>query len=215
MRNLFLLLGFSVLFFSCNMVDNTEAKNEAATDEESINLEDYGDPAIISFHAEQAEVISDTSGKQMLVLTNTSILATISAAVHKHNQRLFNAFPVDSLPAVWNSCNAMKFEYELFHEDGVNSVFTFDEGPEMVLEHGHLSNAPLITQTAKVSKTTGGSEGTIYAMLIDAAGNRNKLSFVIEGAQLSEGLYSEVQMSTECVVGVSDYAGALAVPNSN
>ena len=74
---------------------------------EDINLEEYGDPAIISFHADRATVTTDSSG-QNITFDGISVLATLTAAVHKHNQRRFTAFPISELPEAWNSCNAMK-----------------------------------------------------------------------------------------------------------
>ena len=166
-----------------------------------VNLEEFGDPAIISFHAERAIVITDTLG-QRITFKNASTLATLTTAVHIHDKRIFTAFPLNKLPEAWNSCNAMKFENSLFHSDGVNSVMTFSSGS---FEHGHLSTAPLITQTDPIEKTIGEEEGTLYMMLVGAKGDRDALSFEVLEKNLLDGEYLQVQVSTEC----ASSAGAL------
>ncbi|WP_435137506.1 hypothetical protein [Pseudopelagicola sp. nBUS_19] len=168
---------------------------------EDINLEEYGEPAIISFHADRANVTTDSSG-QHITFEGISVLATLTASVHKHNKRLFTAFPISELPEAWNSCNAMKFENNWFHNDGVNSIITFEAGPEGHNEHGHVSTAPLITQTADVLPTLGGDEGALHVMLLDAAYATNSLSFnssvLLKSKPVSNGEYSNVVVATEC-----------------
>ena len=166
-----------------------------------INLEKYGDPAIISFHADSANVTTDSSG-QHITFDGMSVLATLTAAVHKHNERVFTAFPISELPEAWNSCNAMKFENNWFHNDGVNSIVTFASGPEGHAEHGQVSTAPLITQTADVLPTLGGDEGTLRLMLTDAAYSTDSLSFStsvpLNSKNLVDGEYDNVVVSSEC-----------------
>lgn len=170
---------------------------------EDINLEEYGDPAIISFHADRATVTTDSSG-QNITFDGISVLATLTAAVHKHNQRRFTAFPISELPEAWNSCNAMKFENNLFHNDGANSIVTFASGPEGHHEHGHLSTAPLITQTADILPTLGGDEGTLDLMLLDAAYATDSMVFNVsvplKSKPLVDGEYTNVVIATECIV---------------
>ena len=170
---------------------------------EDINLEEYGEPAIISFHADRANVTTDSSG-QHITFNGISVLATLTASVHKHNKRIFTAFPISELPEAWNSCNAMKFENNLFHNDGNNSIVTFDSGPEGLAEHGHLSTAPLITQTADVLPMLGGDEGTLQLMLLDAAHATDSMRFNVSVPLRSktpeDGVYVNVLVATECAM---------------
>jgi hypothetical protein len=170
---------------------------------EDINLEEYGQPAIISFHADRATLTTDTSG-QRITFDGISVLATATAAVHKHNKRIFTAFPISELPEAWNSCNAMKVENNLFHNDGNNSIVTFDSGPEGLAEHGHLSTAPLITQTADVLPMLGGDEGTLQLMLLDAAHATDSMRFNVSVPLRSktpeDGVYVNVLVATECAM---------------
>jgi hypothetical protein len=179
---------------------------------QDINLEDYGDPAIISFHADRANVTTDSSG-QRITFNGASTLATLTSQVHKHNERFFSAFPISELPESWNSCNNMKFENRLFHNDGVNSAVTFSSGPAGHNEHGHLSTAPLITQTSEILATVGGDEGLLVMMLDDAVFEGGNLSFrvrqPIKMRPVSDGVYQEVAVSTECFIGVAGVAIAL------
>ncbi len=173
---------------------------------EDINLEEYGEPAIISFHADRATLTTDTSG-QRITFDGISALATATAAVHKHNKRIFTAFPISELPEAWNSCNAMKFENNWFHNDGTNSFVTFASGPEGHAEHGHVSTAPLITQTADVLPTLGGDEGTLRLMLTDAAYATDSMGFTVSVPLSSktaiDGAYQNLVVSTECFVNVA------------
>jgi len=166
-----------------------------------INLEEYGNPAIISFHADRATVTTESSG-QNITFDGISVLATATASVHKHNQRIFTAFPISELPEAWNSCNAMKFENNWFHNDGANSIVTFASGPEGHNEHGHLSTAPLITQTADALPTLGGDEGALRLMLLDAAYATDSMVFNVSVPLQSkspvDGEYTNVQIATEC-----------------
>ena len=146
---------------------------------------------------------TDTSG-QRITFDGISVLATATAAVHKHNKRIFTAFPISELPEAWNSCNAMKAENNLFHNDGINSIVTFDSGPEGLAEHGHVSTAPLITQTADVLPTLGGDEGTLHLMLLDAAYAADSMvlnvSVPLSSKNPADGEYQNVVVATECVV---------------
>ena len=174
---------------------------------EDINLEEYGEPAIVSFHADQANVTTNSSGQQNITFEGVSVLATATAAVHKHNKRIFTAFPVSELPKAWNSCNAMKLENNWFHNDGANSIITFASGPKGLAEHGHLSTAPLITQTADVTATLGGDEGALHLMMVDAAYATGSLSFSVtvplKSKSVVDGVYQNVTVNTECLCSVA------------
>ena len=203
MRIIILICSFTILLNSCKdkpkaEIFNNDDVSTLNSKKETINLEAYGDPAIISFFAERAIVTSDSSG-QRVTLKDVTPLATVTSRVHIHNKRVFAAFPISELPDSWNTCNAMKFEHGLFHSDGLNSVMTFGAGPSEHIEHGHLSTAPLITQTLKVEKTEGSEEGTLYTMLVNAKGDSKTLSFDIEGTVLTDGEYFQVLVSTECI----------------
>ena len=161
------------------------------------DLEQYGHPAIISISSSSASV-SNIDGTTTLTLHDVPALATLTAAVHKHNERVFSAFPTNKLATAWNSCNAMKLKNGLFHDDGVNSLLAYSDGP-VDSEDGHVTEAPLITQTETIEKTFGGAEGAARAMLVDASFSENDLSFTVRNSVLIEGSYTQVQLVTECV----------------
>ncbi|MDB2548040.1 hypothetical protein N9X60_00395 [Paracoccaceae bacterium] len=167
-----------------------------------IDLEEYGRPAIISFHADSADVTTTASGQQV-TFEGVSVLATLTSDVHLHNSRIFTAFPTSELPEAWNSCNAMKFENSLFHSDGVNSVVTFASAPADHNEHGHVAAAPLVTQTEAVRSTLGGDEGILHVMLVDAEYASGSLSFSVSvplrSKAVTDGEYQNVVVATECI----------------
>lgn len=158
---------------------------------EEIRLEEYGDPATISITSDSALIEGET-----ITLIGVSPLASLSSGIHVHNRRVFQAFPVTELAASWNSCNEMKFENGLFHEDGVNAIIVFSSG---FSEHGHLTTAPLVTSTQEFSDTTGGDEGVLRVMLTEmenlAGGN---IQFRIDAEGISDGEYQEISILTEC-----------------
>jgi len=162
-----------------------------------IDLETYGDPATIFLNAEAAEITFE-KGVGTLTLRNISTLTSISAAVHEHNERVFTAFPTVELPDAWNSCNVMKSEENLFHNDGFNSLIVFDHGS---IEHGHLSSAPLVTATAQITEETGGTEGVLRVMLTDAVyRDEGVMTFAITGDELVASQLTGVQIVTECLI---------------
>lgn len=161
---------------------------------EGVNLEEFGHPAVISFHSDRATLITN-GAERILTLEGPSKLATISARVHVHNERFFEAFPIGELPEAWNSCNSMKLQNGWFHIDGINSVLTFDSGPS---GHGHLSTAPLITNTKTIEKISGDGEGVLYLMLSEAAHSSGRISFKVEG-DAEDGEYLNLEISTECL----------------
>lgn len=166
-----------------------------------VDLEAYGNPAVISWSAAQAS-FEETSGKNVIILSEVSSLATITTNLHKHHQRLFSAFPIAELAEAWNTCNDMKHAEGLFHEDGINAVITFDEATGLTTETEHLSTAPLITSSKKAEPTVGSAEGMMTLMLDDATFSQGVLSFEIKGATSAMvGEISNVNISTECLAG--------------
>jgi hypothetical protein len=158
---------------------------------DEVNLEEYGNPATISINSGSAVIEGQT-----ITLIDVSPLAALSAGMHVHNGRVFQAFPVRELAAAWNSCNAMKFENELFHEDGVNAIIVFSSGAS---EHGHLTTAPLVTATEEFSHTTGGDEGVLRVMLTELENlDDGNIQFRIEGDEIYDGEYQDVSILTEC-----------------
>ena len=203
MKNLLLILFFTFLLISCKNETKIDKSNDNATiinpNFDIVNLEDYGDPAILSFNAERANVISDSLG-QRIIFKGLSTLGTITANVHTHNKRVFAAFPISEFAESWNTCNTMKLQNGLFHSDGFNAIMTFSSGPSGLIEDEHLSVPPLITQTDTVNKTKGMEEGALNLMLLNAKGNSETMSFEIKGRVLSDGQYLQVQVSTECIL---------------
>lgn len=149
--------------------------------------------AIINLHAAHADV-TGAGDEKIITLSLPSKLATMSSRTHLPHQRAFMVFPVSELAGPWNSCNAMKAEHQWFHADGVNSVLTFDAGPS---EHGHVSTAPLLTQSGVVRSTTGGAEGALYLMLTDAIYRDGRLSFKTLG-EVDIGRFENVELNLEC-----------------
>lgn len=91
-------------------------------------MTDFGEPAMIVVAA-PAAVVTEEQDKTVITLENVDRRAGISTSLHKRGARVFDAFPVTELAKAWNSCNAMKEEYKLFHKDGVNSLVMFKAGP--------------------------------------------------------------------------------------
>ena len=171
--------------------------SEAGQELTSVDLEQYGAPAVISWSA--VEALINTEGSMTTIsFTGVSSLATLTANLHKHHQRIYTAFPITELPEAWNSCNDMKTELELFHADGVNTSITFDDATG-ITELGHLSSAPLITAVRTAEKITGGTEGFVTLMMMDARYDNGILSFVLEDQSINtSGTLSGLTVSTEC-----------------
>ena len=93
------------------------------------DLESVGRPALLSFSSDYATVETSATGVTTITFHDVSKLTTITSDLHRHHQRAFAAFPTSELAAAWNTCNAMKFENKLFHNDGVNAIMTFSGGP--------------------------------------------------------------------------------------
>ncbi len=90
MRIIILICSFTILLNSCKdkpkvEIFNNDDVSTLNSKKETINLEAYGDPAIISFFAERAIVTSDSSG-QRVTLKDITPLATVTSRVHIHNK---------------------------------------------------------------------------------------------------------------------------------
>lgn len=171
----------------------------AATSALALDLEEYGDPATISFSADYAVI---TPGKpDRITLHGVSRLATVTAAMHKHNRRIFSAFPVSELPEAWNSCNAMKTELGMFHDDGVNSVVAFAGHSDGIREYSYLSKPTLLTQSQDIEVVSDDAAGAVGLMLIDAKYDGETLEFSVPNALTTisaETIVTDVIVSTEC-----------------
>lgn len=165
----------------------------------SAELSDYGEPAVIELVA-PAAVVENSGGKVILTLKDVDSLATVAAAMHKRDKRIFDAFPVSELPAAWNSCNAMKAENKLFHSDGVNSLVAFDDGPGGQPRTPHLAKAPLVTAPKDTTRISGADEGIARLMLINAAMVNGDLQFDIQGGAIEPGNYEHVRVLAECII---------------
>ena len=164
------------------------------------DLQTYGKPAVLTFSAEYATIDAPQTGTATITFHNVSKLTSLTADLHKHHQRTFTAFPTSELTTAWNTCNAMKFENKLFHDDGVNAVMVFSAGPD-TLESGHLSTAALVTQTQPIETTTGQAEGALKMMMVDAAYANNTLRFNLlpsEKFEAQAATFVDVMVSTEC-----------------
>ena len=170
----------------------------------TVDLEQYGMPAVISWSATEASI--GTEGEKTTIsFTGVSSLATVTGNLHKHHERIFTAFPIAELPEAWNSCNDMKTELSLYHADGVNTSILFDDATG-VTESGHLSTAPLITSNKTAKVITGGAEGFMTVMMIDANYDNGTLSFLLEGESVNtSGTLSGLTVSTECCGWAGEY----------
>ena len=167
----------------------------------AVNLEAFGRPALLTFSAEYATIGSPASGSKTITFHNVSKLTSIASDLHKHNQRTFTAFPTSELADAWNTCNAMKLENKLFHDDGFNTIMAFSVGSDANTESGHLTTAPLITQTKPVEPTAGQAEGALKMMLIDAVYSENNLTFSLlpsKDSSIDPAVFVDAIVSTEC-----------------
>ena len=182
-------------FFLVGLILSSRATAEPEL--KSVDLEQYGAPAVISWSATEASI--DTTGSTTTIsFKGVSSLATLTANLHKHHERIYTAFPIAELPEAWNSCNDMKTELGLFHADGVNTSVSFDDS-KGITESGHLSSAPLITATKTATEITGGAEGFLTLMMIDANYDGGIISFTLEGESINtSGTLSGLTISTEC-----------------
>lgn len=182
-------------FFMVGLILSTQAAAESELT--SVDLEQYGAPAVISWSAIEASI--DTTGSTTTIsFTGVSSLATLTANLHKHHERIYTAFPIAELPEAWNSCNDMKTELGLFHADGVNTSVAFGDSTG-ITELGHLSSAPLITAEKTATEITGGTEGFVTLMMMDAKYDSGTLSFILEGeSRNTSGTLSGLTVSTEC-----------------
>ena len=165
----------------------------------SAELTDLGEPAVIELAAAGASV-NAAAGKTTLTLHKVDELASIAAAIHKRDARVFDAFPVRELPEAWNNCNAMKEEYHLFHKDGVNSMVIFDSGPASKNRPSYLAKAPLITAPKDRTRVPGDDEGIARVMLVNAVMASGDLTFDVINGAIEPGNYSNVRIMTECVI---------------
>ncbi|MEH6548343.1 MAG: hypothetical protein V7711_18670 [Pseudomonadales bacterium] len=154
------------------------------------------EPAAIEIVAPSATVVI-ANGKSTITLHDIDKLAGIISALHK-NSRSFDAFPVAELTEAWNSCNAMKEDMMLWHEDGLNSLVIFHSGVDADPKNTHGAKAPLVTAPKDTTRTLGGDEGIAKLMLVDATLVNNDLSFDIKGGVLATGDYTRVRVITEC-----------------
>ncbi|WP_395660781.1 hypothetical protein [Aestuariivirga sp.] len=162
-------------------------------------LADYGEPAIIEVVASQAVVV-EAGGHKTIMLIDVDRLATVVAALHKQDNRVFEAFPTAKLPAAWNSCNEMKEQNKLFHQDGANSLVAFDNGPEAANATPYLAAPPLVTAPRDRKRITSDSEGMARLMLVNAAFVSGDLHFTIKGGSIKLGKYDRVRVLTECIL---------------
>lgn len=176
-------------------------------------LNDLGEPAIIELIAPNATVRHADDGKTFLTLHNIDKLTTIAAGLHKPNQRFFDAFPLSELAPAWNSCNAMKEIYHVWHPDGVNSLFIFQSSP-FVHSTDHSPQASIAFRTPHPRHD---QPGTAKLMLTHANyqsiqwlhSTTAQLTFEVQGNSLKTGPYQQVRVMTECVLPLLLAAGLL------
>lgn len=165
---------------------------------EAPKLSDYGEPAIISLGGRSAMVI-DVKDGQVLIVDEPSTMAMVAARQHVQDERMFEAFPVAEFSEAWNSCNEMKDRLDLHHADGVNSMVSFNAGPEEQAHNRHWHTAPLLTATEAPQRTSGGSEGIFRTMLDNARLKDGKLTFDIRNHRVTPGKYDNVDVMMECI----------------
>ena len=157
-------------------------------------------PAMIVLHAEAAEVATGADG-QTVTLLDVFPLAAVTAELGEKRQ--FHSFHVSDFAEGWNSCNDLKDEEALWHEDGTNALLEFASGPDS--GDGYRRFSPLYTAAGRDDATmvTDEAAGSVRLMLDDAAYDAAAASqtFAVRGGAIADGRYEDVVLLAECLAG--------------
>jgi len=164
------------------------------------DLPDHWEPAMLLVSADTG--IADASGDAVsLTLRRVHPLVTLVRSLH--DDRHFDAYPITEFAESYNTCNAMKDELGLWHDDGYNALLVYANGPENGERASHLRYSPLVTspQANNPERVFGGDHAAIPLFIKTAqfGADDRTLSLTLAPGQLVPGTYTGVLLKTECL----------------
>jgi hypothetical protein len=156
-------------------------------------------PAIIVLQSETADVASGPQG-QTLTLAGIHPLVAVAGGLEAGRQ--FHSFRIEDFSEGWNTCNDLKDQQGMWHDNGLNTLVEFTAGPDS--GEGYRLHSPLYTAANRddASRDTGGAAGSARLMLDDAMFDEaaETQSFAIRGGTMTDGSYENVVVLVECVI---------------
>lgn len=164
-----------------------------------VKLSDFGPPAMLIVTSAGATVARD-GDNTILSLKGVHPLVIISFDVHE--DRYFDGYPLTDFAPSYNSCNEMKEAYDLWHEDGANTLFAFQNGPDNGEKASHRKYSPLVTapNAEDLTRVTGTAFGTVPLFVETAEYDERSggLLLMVAGHNLALGDYNNVVVKLEC-----------------
>lgn len=156
-------------------------------------------PAIIVLQSASADVASGPDG-QTLILSGIHPLVAVAGGLE--DDRQFHSFRIEDFSEGWNTCNDLKDQQGMWHDDGLNTLVEFSSGPDS--GEGYRLHSPLYTAANRDddSRATDGAPGSARLMLDDAAFDAaaQTQGFAIRSGAMTDGHYENVVVLVECVI---------------
>ncbi len=163
------------------------------------DLPDHWEPAMLLVSADTG--VADAGG-DAVSLTLSSVHPLVTLVRSLHDDRHFDAYPVTEFAESYNSCNAMKDDLGLRHDDGYNALLVYANGPANGERASHLRHSPLVTSPhADNPERVYGGDHAAIPLFIETAhydADDRTLSLTLAPGQLVPGTYAGILLKTEC-----------------